>query len=81
MSRESEHTCHALRCEVHVPPSMFMCKKHWMKLPRVMRGAVWRHYVPGQEDRMDPTMEYMSVTGRAIRWLAIEEGHIEPVAG
>lgn len=80
MTRASEHTCHAMACEAHVPPAMFMCKRHWYMLPKVMRDAVWEEYVFGQEDRMDPTEEYMNVTERAIRWLAIKEGHIEAKA-
>src|SRR5581483_6888504 len=52
MSRASEHTCHAMACDAHVPPKMFMCKRHWYMLPKVMRNAVWEEYVFGQEDRM-----------------------------
>lgn len=81
MSRVSEHTCHAMACEAKVPPAMFMCKRHWYMLPKAMRDAVWDEYVPGQEDRMDPTEDYLHVTTRAIRMLAIKEGHIEAVAG
>jgi hypothetical protein len=53
---------------------MFMCKKHWYMLPKATRDAVWAVYVPGQEERMDPTPEYLEVTSKAIANLAIEEG-------
>jgi hypothetical protein len=53
---------------------MFMCKPHWFSLPKSMRDEVWDVYVPGQEDRMDPTDEYIEVTQRIIDWLAKKEG-------
>jgi hypothetical protein len=59
---------------------MFMCKKHWYMLPKTMRDAVWDEYIPGQEERMDPTGDYLTVATRAVRWLAIKEGHEDPVA-
>lgn len=74
MSRESKHTCHAEACVTHVPPSMFMCKSHWFTLPKALRDEVWDEYVFGQEDRMDPTSEYLEVTQRAIEFVAAKEG-------
>lgn len=76
-SREQAHTCHAEACEVHVPPKMFMCKKHWYKVPYELRLAVWAAYQPGQE-RLDgtafPTDEYLEVTREAIDAVAAKEG-------
>lgn len=72
MSREG-HTCHARGCDKLVPPSMFMCRRHWFMLPRHMQDEVWEVYVPGQEIRMDPTEEYIEVTTRIIDWLATKE--------
>lgn len=63
------HTCHAKNCKVEVPPSMFMCKPHWYRLPRRLRNAVWDAYVPGQEDRKDPSGEYIDIAREAIDWL------------
>lgn len=74
MSRESEHTCHATACSKRVPPSMFMCRQHWFQLPKHMRDAVWMEYVPGQENRMDPTEAYMEVTREAIEYLERKHG-------
>lgn len=71
--RRNEHTCHAMRCEVRVPPAMFMCKRHWYMLPKATRGAVWV-YLPGQEIRMDPSDEYLTVARDAVLWLAKREG-------
>ena len=69
-----EHTCHAIRCDVRVPPRMFMCRRHWFALPKRMRDAVWAEYVPGQERRKDPTEAYLIVTRECIEWLARKEG-------
>lgn len=63
------HTCHATGCEVTVPPRMFMCRTHWFQLPKRMRDEVWAVYVPGQEDRKDPTAEYIEVARRCIAYL------------
>lgn len=70
------HTCHANGCTSRVPPKMFMCRDHWMRLPKRMRDAVWENYVPGQEVRKDPTVEYLRVTREAITWLSKAEGLI-----
>jgi hypothetical protein len=68
MSRESEHTCHRPGCETKVPPAMFACKPDWFALPKSIRDRIWGEYVPGQEDRMDPTLAYLDVATEAIRW-------------
>lgn len=67
------HTCHAWKCRVEVPPAMFMCKMHWFMLPGHLRRDVWRHYVPGQEETKTPTNEYLDVARRAIEWLKEKE--------
>lgn len=54
---------------------MFMCKKHWYMLPTDTRSAVWDVYEPGQEERMDPSDEYLEVTRDAINWLAKHEAN------
>jgi hypothetical protein len=69
----NEHHCHAIGCEVPVPPNLFMCKRHWYKLPMFMRDAVWDAYVPGQEVRKDPSPKYLLVAADAQRWLAAAE--------
>ena len=72
----SIHTCHAMGCEVAVPPRMFMCKRHWFMLPRSRRDEVWAAYVPGQERRKDPSDQYVQVPMSAVKWLARKEGLI-----
>lgn len=63
------HTCHAKGCNRVVPPEMFMCKEHWLMLPKMHRDAIWREYVPGQEKTKTPSIEYVEVAQRAIAWL------------
>lgn len=76
MSRDTDHTCHARNCDVHVPPKMFMCKKHWFMVPYGLRVAVWAEYQPGQE-KLDgtafPTEGYLAVTQEAIEAVAAKE--------
>lgn len=70
MSRESEHACHAQGCPKKVPPSIFMCKRHWFMLPKAMRDAIWDKYVPGQEDRMDPSPFYLDAAHEAVDYIS-----------
>lgn len=60
------HTCHAHGCAVPVPPKMLMCGRHWRMVPREIQLQVWRAYVPGQENRKDPTLTYLAVMNAAI---------------
>ncbi len=68
------HFCHAKGCRATIPPRMFMCRVHWFSLPKALRDEVWEHYVPGQENRKDPTPEYLDVAQRAIAAVAEKEG-------
>jgi hypothetical protein len=52
---------------------MFMCRRHWFKLPKSIRDRVWATYRPGQEITKDPSDEYMDVANKAIEWLAAIE--------
>lgn len=67
------HRCHAIGCDVEVPPALLMCKPHWMMLPKALRQEVWRLYRSGQELRKDPTLEYLAAAGRAIEAVAAIE--------
>lgn len=64
------HTCHARGCSVVVPPRLFMCREHWFALPKPLRDAIWREYVPGQEVGKTPSTGYLEVADEAIRYLA-----------
>lgn len=71
--QDRNHTCHWPGCERQVPPAMWGCKPHWFKLPRLLRSKVWRAYVPGQEQRMDPTDEYRKVAQEVQDWIKAQE--------
>ena len=60
------HSCHARRCPVTVPPRMLMCPLHWRMVPKRLQRLVWDTYQPGQEQRKDPTMEYLAAAEAAI---------------
>lgn len=70
------HTCHAMGCKAHVPPRLFMCRRHWRKLPKEAQRQIWTTYRPGQEVRKDPSREYLAVAQHAIKLLARKEGLI-----
>ncbi|MGL5935872.1 MAG: hypothetical protein ACRCZI_09660 [Cetobacterium sp.] len=69
-----KHTCHADGCELAVPPKMLMCRRHWYMVPKHLRDDVWDTYEPGQEQRMDPTEEYLAAAQAAIDAVATKEG-------
>lgn len=68
------HHCHATSCSIIIPPEMFMCKKHWFRLPKIMRGEIWRTYREGQCDDMNPSFEYCYIAKRCVLYLAELEG-------
>jgi hypothetical protein len=53
------HTCHWPNCGMHVPPKMFMCRRHWLILPADLRQRIWTNYQPGQEVTKRPSAEYI----------------------
>lgn len=71
------HHCHATSCNVEVLPEMFMCKKHWFSLPRILRNKIWATYRDGQCDDMNPSKEYCIVARECVIHIAMREG-IEP---
>ncbi len=76
--RSKAHTCHAKDCTTHVPPHMFMCRKHWYMLPKEDRYAIWDEYIPGQEITMTPTDEYLAVAMRCVELVARLETTASP---
>jgi hypothetical protein len=53
-----------------VPPARWGCKPHWFKLPKEIQRRIWLAYEPGQEDRLDPSAEYLVVAREAQDWIA-----------
>ena len=70
------HTCHATGCKKAVPPVMFMCKKHWLSLPKVLRDAVWRTYRAGQCDDWNISHQYADAARAAVTFVAEKEGRV-----
>jgi hypothetical protein len=61
------HRCHAIGCDIAVPPALLMCIKHWRMVPKDKQREVWRTYRRGQELRKDPTAEYLAAAAAAIQ--------------
>lgn len=62
------HTCHAIECEVPVPPAMLMCKPHWFRVPLALRNRVWKEYNNGI------TKAYCAAAKAAVTAVAEKEG-------
>lgn len=70
------HLCHALGCQVAVPPKLLMCRRHWFMVPRELQRGVWAEYRPGQEVDKNPTSEYLLAAHRAVLAVAVKEGKL-----
>lgn len=70
------HTCHAINCKTQTKPEMFMCLKHWRKVPKDLQRAIWKYYRPGQCDDWRPSPEYCNTAKKAVRSVAEKEGII-----
>jgi hypothetical protein len=51
---------------------MWGCKNHWFRLPKILRDKIWTTYVPGQEERRDPSAEYMEAAEQVQRYIRFE---------
>lgn len=71
---KQNHKCHAIGCDVNVHPRFLMCPPHWRMVPKPLKNAVWRFYVPGQEIKKNPTLDYLSAAWAAIFAVADLEG-------
>lgn len=63
------HHCHWTGCNKQVPPAMWGCKKHWLRLPKVLRDRIWAAYRPGQEIEMTPSVAYLQAADDVQRWI------------
>lgn len=68
-SQTRDHHCHWPGCDKQVPPAMWGCKSHWMRLPKTLRDRIWRTYAPGQEVDMSPSDEYLQVADDVQQWI------------
>lgn len=62
------HRCHWPDCAAEVPPALFMCRPHWVSLPKPMRQEIWRTYRRGQEISKTPSAEYLAAARAALDW-------------
>lgn len=63
------HTCHWTGCTKQVPPAMWGCKPHWMRLPRHLRARIWETYEIGQEVSMTPSDDYLDAALAVQVWI------------
>ena len=69
-----QHHCHAVGCEIPVPPKMHMCANHWRMVPKAVQDLIWKHYRPGQELDKRPTIDYIATAFVSISCVALKEG-------
>ena len=72
------HTCHALGCEIEVPPRLLMHREHWRMIPVFLRLRVLHAYQPGQEITKVTTAAYRQAAALAIISVAEQEGRAVP---
>lgn len=70
MNRRVVHFCHWPDCREQVPPKLWGCRHHWFALPKSIRDAIWRAYVPGQEVTKTPSAAYIAAARAAQDWIA-----------
>lgn len=79
---EVTHQCHWPGCKIAVPPTLFACTRHWFTLPKWIRDLIWETYVPGQENRKDPSPAYLEAADKAQKWaLEYEKGKVRTARG
>ena len=64
----SVHLCHRPNCGRPVEPRLVACAACWYLLPKSLRDAIWRYYIPGQEIRKDPSPEYLAALRACLTW-------------
>lgn len=64
-----DHHCHWPGCGKNVPPAMWGCKQHWMKLPQRLRNKIWTTFRPGQETNWTPSAAYLEVAYEVQQWI------------
>lgn len=67
--QNGDHECHWPGCQTQVPPAIWGCKKHWFKLPPLLRSKIWSCYRPGQELDKRPSASYLEVAKQVQEWI------------
>ena len=63
-----KHHYHWPGCKKQVPPALWGCYTHWMRLPKRLRNAIWAAYRPGQEVTLSPSLEYLRIAQEVQDW-------------
>jgi hypothetical protein len=64
-----DHHCHWPGCGKAVPPAMWGCKQHWLKLPLHLRNKIWASYRPGQEIEKRISGSYYDAATEVQSWI------------
>lgn len=64
------HKCQWTGCNRQVVGRFWGCPTHWSQLPKPLRDAICKAYVPGQEDTRRFTTEYAAAFLVAQQWIA-----------
>lgn len=56
-----------------------MCGRHWRIVPDVLKKALKKVYVQGQENRKDPSSEYLLTAAVCVEQVARKEGFTEDI--
>lgn len=70
------HTCHALDCTDAIAPRLFMCRRHWRMVPRLLQKELWKQYRPGQEVDKQPSAQYLLIAKACITSVATQERNV-----
>lgn len=60
------HKCMATGCPEIVQAVLFMCPKHWARVPEETKAAIWKAYRPGQEQDLKLSDAYVDAAMKAI---------------
>lgn len=64
-----KHLCHWPGCAKEVPPQLWGCREHWLRIPKRLRDRIWEVYVPGQEVSKAPSPEYLEAAKAVQEWI------------
>ena len=67
--QDRDHVCHWPGCGKQVPPALWGCKEHWMRLPKYLRDRIWETYKPGQEVNLSPSRAYLEAARAVQEWI------------
>ena len=65
------HECHWPGCSKQVPPAMWGCKFHWMKIPWNLRNRLWTAYETGQEEDGIISWDYITAAETIQDWIRV----------